>query len=280
MPELPEVEAARRLARRVAVGRRIVGVWCALDAIVCERVAPDRIRRALLGRRVTGVGRHGKHFWLELDRRPWPSFHFGMAGGLHAPADPGVRLVSHGARGGPGAAWPPRFAKLVLDLSGGRALAFADGRRLGRIRLREDPRTTAPISALGFDALDALPAPARFHALLTARGAPIKAVLLDQGFAAGIGNWIADEVLYQARVAPKRRASTLTRVETRRIRAAIRLVVGTAVRVGSDGDRFPKGWLFHRRWGKKAGSSDARGRAIRHDTVGGRTTAWVPALQR
>jgi formamidopyrimidine-DNA glycosylase len=279
VPELPEVEAARRLARRVAVGRRIVGVWCAPDPIVYERVAPARVRRALLGRRVTGVGRHGKHFWLELDRRPWPCFHFGMAGGLHAPADPGVRLVSHGARG-PGAAWPPRFTKLALDLGNGRALAMADGRRLGRIRLRHEPRAEPPISLLGFDALDALPTPARFHALLGARGAPVKAVLLDQGFAAGVGNWIADEVLYQARIAPRRRASTLSPVEAGRIRAAIRLVVGTAVRVGSDGDRFPKSWLFHRRWGKQAGAFDIRGRAIRHDQVGGRTTAWVPAVQR
>ena len=74
MPELPEVEAARRAAAAVAVGRRITGVTVVDDPIVFERVPPARIRRALLGRRVRAVRRHGKHLWLELDRRPGPAF--------------------------------------------------------------------------------------------------------------------------------------------------------------------------------------------------------------
>ena len=52
-----------------------------------------------------------------------------------------------------------------------------------------------------------------------------------------------------------------------------------AVRVGSDGERFPRTWLFHRRWGRAVGATTARGESIRHDTIGGRTTAWAPARQ-
>jgi len=278
MPELPEVEEARRIAQRVAVGRRITAVTCALDPIVFERVAPERIRRALLGRRVAAARRHGKHLWLELDRRPWPCIHFGMAGGLHAPAARSVRLVSSGGR--PVTGWPPRFLKLLLSFDDGGALAIADGRRLGRIRLREDPRRQPPIALLGFDALRGLPVPPRFAELLGARGGPVKAVLLDQSFAAGVGNWIADEVLYQARIDPRRPARSLSLAEARRLRAAIRHVVTTAVRARADSDRFPRAWLFHHRWGRQTGSLTWRGERIRHDTVGGRTTAWVPAVQR
>ena len=205
MPELPEVEAARVLARRVALGRRITRVWCAGDPIVFEARRPTQVRRALLGRRVRGVGRHGKHLWLELDRRPWPCFHFGMAGGFHAPRARAVRLVSAGKRE-TGDAWPPRFAKLRLTFDDGGELVMTDARRLGRIRLRADPRAEPPVSELGFDALLGLPAPPRFADLLAGRSAPIKALLLDQSFAAGVGNWIADEVLYQARIAPRRPA--------------------------------------------------------------------------
>jgi formamidopyrimidine-DNA glycosylase len=278
VPELPEVEASRRLASRVARGRRIVAVTCAPDPLVFAD-PPARVRDALLGRRVRAVLRHGKHLWLALDRRPWPCLHFGMAGGMATPASAGVRLVSHGTKGRqPG--WPPRFTKLHLAFDDGGELVVTDARRLGRIRLRRDPRREPPVDRLGFDALLELPARTRFGALLRARGAPIKALLLDQTFAAGVGNWIADEVLYQARVAPQRPAGSLSAREAERVRRAIRRVVTTAVRAGADSDRYPRTWLFHHRWGRNARAVTARGERIRHDTIGGRTAAWVPAVQR
>jgi formamidopyrimidine-DNA glycosylase len=278
MPELPEVEAARLTATRVAVGRRIRGVWCAADPLVFEGVSPAAVRAALLGRRVRRVGRHGKHLWFELDRRPWPSFHFGMTGGFYTARTRAVTLVSSRRRDPPDI-WPPRFAKLRLTLDDGGELAVADARRLGRIRLRHDPPHEPPISLLGFDALRDLPPPARLRELLRGRSAPIKAVLLDQSFAAGVGNWIADEVLYQARLGPRRQAHTLSAAEVRRLRDRIRSVVTTAVRVRADSDRFPRTWLFHDRWGRSAGAVTARGEGIRYDRIGGRTTAWVPSVQ-
>jgi formamidopyrimidine-DNA glycosylase len=57
-------------------------------------------------------------------------------------------------------------------------------------------------------------------------------------------------------------------------------VMQTAVGARSDSDRYPRGWLFHHRWGRNAEARTARGERIRHITVGGRTTAWVPAVQR
>ena len=279
MPELPEVEAARVLAQRVAAGRRIVHVTCSADPIVFEGVSAARVTRALRGRRVIAVRRRGKHLWLALDRRPWPTFHFGMAGGFHSTAGRGVRLVSHGSVDR-FKEWPPRFAKLHLRFDDGGELVMTDGRRLGRIRLRRDPTTEPPISLLGWDALHELPPPARFRAMLRERKAPIKAVLLDQSFSAGVGNWIADEVLYQAKIAPRRRADTLTSQEAGRLRTKIRSVMKTAVGARSDSDRYPRGWLFHHRWGRNAEARTARGERIRHITVGGRTTAWVPAVQR
>ena len=107
----------------------------------------------------------------------------------------------------------------------------------------------------------------------------MKSVLLDQSFAAGVGNWIADEVLFQARLDPRRRANTLTRSEIGILRNALKRVVTEAVAVDADKTRFPRTWLFHQRWGKP---SDARigGEPIEFLTLGGRTTAWVPTRQR
>jgi formamidopyrimidine-DNA glycosylase len=279
MPELPEVERGRRIAMRVALGRRIADARCTDDPIVFERVPASRFRRALVGRRVQAVKRHGKHLWLELDRRPWPCLHFGMTGGFHtAPGGPRVRLKS--SRREPERSWPPRFTKLHIIFEDGGELVVADARRLGRIRLRRDPAHEPPISLLGFDAHRALPGLPRFRALVRERGAPLKALLLDQSFAAGVGNWIADEVLYKARLDPRRRARSLSDAEIGRMRRALQHVVGTSVRLSNDSDRYPRGWLFHRRWGKNPRAVTITGERIRHITVGGRTTAWVPTRQR
>jgi formamidopyrimidine-DNA glycosylase len=228
---------------------------------------------------VLDVRRHGKHLWLVLDRRPWPVFHFGMTGGFHQPRKRGTHLVSYGAHH-PAEVWPPRFTRLCVTLDDGNQLAFADARRLGRVRLRRDPPAEPPVSLLGFDALRELPAPRRFRELLRERSAPLKAVLLDQTFAAGVGNWIADEVLYQARLDPRRRAHTLSDEEADRLRAKLRSVIEVSVRALNDSDRYPRTWLFHDRWGRDAGALTSRGEPIRYLTIAGRTTAWVPSVQR
>lgn len=265
MPELPEVEACRRRASRALVGRRIRAAAVADDPVVLDGVGHTGLARALRGRTVRGVKRRGKHLWLELDRRPWPSLHFGMTGWLEFYRRPEDR---------------PRFWKLELTMDDGRRMAFRDARRFGRLRLQQDPENEPPIALLGFDALDGLPNARDLHAHLARRRAPLKAVLLDQSLFAGVGNWIADEVLYQARLSPRRLASRLTRLEVSRLRSRLLAIVRHAVKVGADSERFPPGWLFHRRWGRVAGSTTRRAEAIVHETIGGRTTAWVPSRQR
>jgi formamidopyrimidine-DNA glycosylase len=277
MPELPEVEAARRLLARVAVGRRVAAVWCAEDTIVFEGAAPARFARVMRGRRIRAVHRHGKHLWLELDRPPALLLHFGMTGGIRVPGRRPLRLRSSGRRRSAETGWPPRFTKLRLRFDDGGEVAMLDARRLGRIRLRDDPRREPPLAGLGPDAWRELPPPAVLRARLSGRRGPIKALLLDQSFLAGVGNWVADEVLYQAAIAPRRAAGSLSAVEARRLHGALRSVLATAVRARAESERYPRRWLFHERWDRH---TRIGGRALRHETIGGRTTAWVPGLQR
>ena len=265
MPELPEVEAARKAALRHLKGRRIVEVACRKDAIVLGGVSPRIMERALRGAKVKSAGRLGKHLWIELDRKPWPVFHFGMTGGFHFYEDE---------------ADSPRFVILALTLDDGRRFAFADARRFGRVRLAPDPRRVPPLLGLGHDPLFGLPSAPALAAEIGSRKAPIKAVLLDQSTFAGVGNWIADEVLYQAAIKPHRPAADLSLAETARLRTTLLRVIRRAVAVNAVSDRFPAGWLFHRRWGRVKGQKTAGGAAIVHDTVAGRTTAWVPSRQR
>lgn len=174
----------------------------------------------------------------------------------------------------------PRYWKLELVMNDGTRLAMTNPRRLGRIRLVNDPESEPPISLLGFDPYLELPPLKTFAALLARRKAPIKAVLLDQGFAAGVGNWIADEVLYQARIAPHRIATELSATEVRTLRTKLSSVIKTAVKVNAEKDAFPATWLFHYRWGRTKNAQNHHGEPIQHATIGGRTTAWVPSRQR
>jgi formamidopyrimidine-DNA glycosylase len=277
MPELAEVEHGRRLAESVAVGRRITRARCADDRIVFDGVAPSTVAKKLRGRGVLAVRRWGKQLWFELDSAPHPLFHFGMTGAFRIPTAEPLALES-GIRDDGN--WPPRFTKIHLFFDDGGEMVMTNARRLGRIRLRRDPMREPPISQLGFDPLLALPSPREFSTLLGERNRPIKNVLMDQGFSAGVGNWIADEVLYQAGVDPRRRASDLTGPERRAIRTALRRVVRKAVEVNARKERLPRTWLFHHRWGKAEGAMTSRGEPIEFMQLGGRTTAFVPSRQR
>lgn len=181
--------------------------------------------------------------------------------------------------------WPPRWWKFVLILDDKTQIAFADCRRLGRVFLHKgpDPMTHTSLKKLGFDALLSVPSQEDFDALVARRSLPLKALLLNQSFAAGVGNWIADEVLYQARIHPEKRASNLDKAELKILREKIIYIVKTAVDLKTQSKKLPDEWLFHRRWSKAAAKKETQktveGYAIAFATVGGRTSAYVPELQ-
>jgi len=274
------VEAVRRKMRRVLQGRRVVRAVVAPDEIVLSGVDPDVVRQRLEGQQVTDVGRKGKFWWLELGDRPWVFGHLGMSGWVHELGGASPKLHFMGEKSPFDEEGNPRFMKLLLETEDGGRIAFTDARRLGRLWLAEGPEADKQVQRLGHDAFDELPEANRLHEALRRRKAPIKAVLLDQGLFAGVGNYLADEVLYHSRIAPNRLSASLSPDEVARLREAIRAVIEHAVSVDADYQRFPESWLFHHRWGGNRGSSFIDGKEIVRETIGGRTTAWVPELQR
>ena len=280
MPELPEVESVRRLLERTLKGHKVVAVEAVADKIVWGHHEPDEVVNALIGAKVEGAGRKGKFFWLELDRRPWLCGHFGMSGWIREVGGRESRLKEHGNAPIADEEGRPRFLKLLVEVDNGKRIAYTDGRRLERLWLCDDPLEDKRIKKLGPDALLEMPPEKKFFKLIHKRNAPIKAVLMDQAMMSGVGNWIADEVLYHARIAPKRLGSSLKPAESKRLRQTILDVLETAVKVDADFERFPEAWLFHHRWGGRRGRQEIDGRKIVRETVGGRTTAWVPSVQR
>lgn len=280
MPELPEVETVRRTAERVLKGHRIAAAFASPDEIVLKGRSAEEIQSLLCGARVVAVGRKGKYWWLELDRKPWLFCHLGMAGWVREVGAPTIRLREHGNAPFEDAEGNIRFLKLLLENEGGAKIAFTDGRRLSRIWLANSPEEDRAVRALGPDCYSELPSVADLERVLAKRSAPIKALLLNQELFAGIGNWIADEALWHAKVAPARLGSSLTRKEIGALRGAIEKVVDLAVEVGADSTKYPKDWLFHARWGGKKGIGSLGKHEIVREKIGGRTTAWCPSVQK
>jgi formamidopyrimidine-DNA glycosylase len=159
-------------------------------------------------------------------------------------------------------------------------VAFIAIRRFERVKLLHDPPSEPPVSELGFDPLTGMVPLHEFAATMRARSRSVKGSLLDQTFCAGVGNWIADEVLFQARVHPETCSASLSDSQVAALHQNLSYVVTTACNADAESDTFPAHWLFHFRWTGKQASKTADGHAISFATVASRTTAWVPALQK
>lgn len=277
MPELPEVEAARRAIEEHCIGKKIKKAIIADDSKVIDGVSPSDFVAALVGKTIVSALRKGKNLWLQLDSPPFPSFQFGMAGAVYIK---GVAVTKYKRSAvNDSDEWPSKYSKFFVQLDDGLELSFTDKRRFAKVRLLEDPASKPPISELGPDALLEPMTVDELHESLSKKKIAIKALLLDQGFVSGIGNWIADEVLYQARIHPLQIASSLSRESSATLHKCIKEVIEKAIEVGADSSQFPNNWIFHSRE-KKSKKTFIDGKEIDFIVAGGRTTAYVPGLQK
>lgn len=289
MPELAEVETVRKQIAKRMKGRKIKTVVAdGTDRWLFAFVKTAELKKALAGAKVKGAGRKGKYFWLELDRKPWPIFHLGMSGNVALFDPSSKKTIAHEHIWGGAKMWAERnqelrdrltYCHLLLECDKGFEFAFIDPRRFGRVWLADDPWEHPRIKQLGYDPLIDFPSAKVLGEKLAKRRKAIKAVLLDQSLFAGIGNWLADEILFTARQNPHTLASKLTPKQIKTLHAAVLRVVKKAVAVDADYERFPKNWLFNERWGKSKNAKTSKGQKIIHEEIGGRTTAWVPGYQ-
>nr|XP_011467064.1 PREDICTED: formamidopyrimidine-DNA glycosylase isoform X2 [Fragaria vesca subsp. vesca] len=276
MPELPEVEAARRAIQDNCVGKKITKAIVADDSKVIDGVSRADFEASLLGKTIISAHRKGKNMWLQLDSPPFPSFQFGMAGAVYIK---GVAVTKYKRSAVKDTdEWPSKYSKVFVQLDDGLEFSFTDKRRFAKVRLLKDPTSVPPISELGPDALLEPMTVDVLFASLSKKKISIKALLLDQSFISGIGNWVADEVLYQARIHPEQSSATLSKECVEALHKSIKEVIEYAVQVDAESIHFPCEWLFHFRWGKRAGKIN--GKKIDFITVGGRTSAFVPELQK
>jgi formamidopyrimidine-DNA glycosylase len=215
MPELPEVETIRaHLAPRL-VGRRLERVEIA-DPRLTRPEPPDAVAAALEGEEIRAVRRRGKYLVVEFVSGRHLLIHLRMTGN-----------VEHPARGGFDA---DPYRRAVVRLDDGSEVAYRDVRRFGTWELLEPGELDAYFAArrLGGEPLERPFTVSSLARAFAGRRAPVKAALLDQRAAAGIGNIYADEALWRARIHPLRPAGSLDREEL----AALRNGIRRALRLG------------------------------------------------
>jgi formamidopyrimidine-DNA glycosylase len=246
MPELPEAERARQTLES-ALGRTIVRVDDR-DSYVCRPHSPGEIAAALTGHTLASAHRRGKFMWLETEDGPALGLHLGMAGRIVV--DPGE---------------PSHWDRFALEFADGGRLVLRDKRRLGRAVLNPD------FSHVGPDAAEV--GRAEFRRRIGAGRTAIKARLLDQQAISGIGNLLADEILWQARISPLRATSELSDDELDLLRREVRAAVRSAIRKGgAHTGRFIEA--------RRRGAVCPRGaHGLARAKVGGRTTYWCPVCQ-
>lgn len=282
MPELPAVHYTTELIRKNCLKKEILK--CQFlpqkDEIIFTEDVIQILERT---KYILKVGRWGKQMWLQLDNG-FVLMHLGMTGFVQISGQSRLRYESSPSNKKEMLEeWPPRFTKLLLRFADDSEMIFADARRLGRVAASTAKSETEMIaflqSKLGFDPIlsDDLKLD-NFISLTQKRRVKLKSLLLDQKYVAGVGNWMADDILLEARLSPHRLGSSLDESECKALLRAIRHISQTAIDAEAQKAQFPQQWLFHIRWNH--GKETLTGLPVKEERLGGRSTFWIPKLQK
>lgn len=268
MPELPEVETYRRYFEATSLHQVIEAIEVEDPKLLTTDYAT--LTEALIGACFVQTQRVGKNLFVTTNQGSILRFHFGMTGDLEYYHSSIPR---------------PRHARIVFIFRSGFNLGFICPRKFERIGLVEDILTFLKEKKIAPDALTI--SLEQLSHNIRQKKSMIKPTLLDQSTVAGIGNWIVDDVLFQAKIHPERLSQSLSNEEIERIFFATKLVLETAIEHEANYGMFPKSFLIHaREWAPSPYEEALRhklcpcGRVeIQQSQVGGRTTYFCPLCQ-
>jgi formamidopyrimidine-DNA glycosylase len=207
MPELPEVETVIRGLREPLIGRRVESVWFE-RAKVIHTPSAEQFAAQIRGQTFRAINRRAKYIVCQMDHDIL-AIHLKMTGRLFVSA--------------PEAEIEDRWVRLQLGLDNGDVLNFSDSRRFGRVYLAGELSDIVP--ELGPEPLEDDFTVQVFRERLASHHRKIKALLLDQGFIAGVGNIYADEALHRAGIHPLRLSNEISAKEAKQLHGAIQEVL-------------------------------------------------------
>lgn len=296
MPEIAEIARTVHFIRKYLIGKTIAACTALDDDKVFDakyKTTGDQFQNHLTGNTIKDVGQQGKYFYLIMSKPPHPVLHFGMTGWLKFKNEHTYYYRPKEGEDEP-EEWPPKFWKFHFETKPAKGeekveAAFVDARRFARVKLVDCPgdeiRQHSPLKENGPDpVVDADKVTVEWlKQKCNSKKVPIKAMLLDQANISGIGNWVGDEIMYNAKMHPEQYANTLSDEQITQLHKSVHYICKTACDLLADSEKFPEDWLFKHRWGK--GKKDAsktlpNGEKIMFLTVGGRTSAVIPSVQK
>ena len=264
MPELAEVEYNRRLWDP-GVGQKVLRVAIHAEKRIFRGTDTALLEGTLPGQKLVASEASAKQMLFHFSGDLWLGIHLGMTGHLRAERPDFT---------------PAKHDHLVL-FQKRQALVFSDPRLFGRVRVEKSAAKPEWWTSLapGVTSPEWTKEWLRGFLKKRARLAAKAATLVQTAFP-GVGNWMADEILWRARIDPRQLCGTLTRVQVDRLWTESRYVCETALAtVGVDYSDPPADWLFHQRWSKD-GRCPRHGQLLETATVGGRTTRWCAKCQK
>lgn len=272
MPELAEVEFFRK-RWSAGHGAKVDTVRLHEGKKVFRGTNTTALKRKLTGGTLVGSETAAKQMLFRFSGGAWVGIHLGMSGELRVEAPD----------------YPPAKHDHFILVQKGRQLVFNDPRMFGRVLFATGPKPPAWWTRIAPAILSRAFTVEVVADFLRRRGrAPIKAVLLRQERFPGIGNWMADEVLWRAAIHPRRAAGSLKPAEFRALHRECRNVCRLALEtIAGKGNRLPphlnahipKSWLFWHRW-EDGGKCPRTGKLLVREEIGGRTTCWSPGRQK
>jgi formamidopyrimidine-DNA glycosylase len=291
MPELPEVEVTRRRIGKLLVGRRIARLVTTKPSYFFL-TSPRTLQRALVGRTVQELSRHGKYLLARLDDDGTLLLHLGMTGQLFGEGARSLRLLRAPDRRTPSTEEPRGFqpdehTHLQLEFEdAGPRVFFRDVRKFGKVLLIGAGRSDARLEKLGVDALEATGQ--HLFEAAKKRATPIKSLLLDQSVIAGIGNIYADEALFLAGVSPRRAARRVDAEACAAIVAAAQRVMRRSIQTGGSSisdyvnpDGSDGGYQNERRvYGREDEPCHTCGTPLKRVVIAQRSSCFCPICQK
>jgi formamidopyrimidine-DNA glycosylase len=282
MPELPEVEAVRRMLERATRGARI-------DRVELRRpdlrrpFPPDFVSR-LTGQTITSISRRGKYLLATLGSGDTLLVHLGMSGAFRTERPRRAFRTDRPRSSSPPSQPVDPHDHVVIVLSSGVVVTFNDPRRFGLMDVIQANDDHEALRGLGPEPLDDA-----FDAMVLARACAgkrvaLKVLLLDQRLVAGVGNIYASEALHHAGLSPRRRASTLATAAGRPREAAFKLAAGIKAvlqkAIAANARSYESGrFRVYEREGKPCPRRSCGG-TIRRITQAGRSTYYCPVCQK